>query len=174
MIIEQLVNGTPPTAIPANIASDAAYLVPFLEVKVPTVDLCRRMRGELRIVTETLAAYRIAKAANWRQLFTDGTSRRQTALLTAIIAIDGDDGELVPIVLRGAFVATGETSEQQVADILEKAVVRGALKLTRLREVFEDLFPGVPHDIPDASEMDIAKLGGGGAVTSDKCNSAMK
>ena len=116
MIMEQLVNGTPPTAIPANIASDASYLVPFLKVKVPTVDLCRRMRGELRIVTETLAAYRIAKAQNWRQLFTDGTSRRQTTLLTSIIAIDGPDGELVPIVLRGAFVATGETSEQQVAD----------------------------------------------------------
>ena len=55
MIMEQLVNGTPPTAIPANIASDAAYLVPFLEVHVPNVDFCRRMRGELRIVTETLA-----------------------------------------------------------------------------------------------------------------------
>ena len=174
MIMEQLVNGTPPTAIPRNIACDAAYLVPFLEVKVPNVQLCRRMRGELRIVTETLAAFRIGKAVNWRQLFTDGTSRRQTALLTAIIAIDGPDGELVPIVVRGAFVATGETSEQQVDDILERALARGAAKLTRLREVFEELFPGVPHDIPAANEIDISKLGNGGAVCSDNCNPAMK
>jgi hypothetical protein len=133
MIMEQLVNGTPPTAIPGNIRSDAAYLVPFLEVHTPSVTFCRRMRGELRILTETLAALRIAKAANWRQLFTDGTSRRQTALLTAIIAIDGPDGELMPIILRGAFVARGETSEDQVADILEKAVMRGGAKLGRRR-----------------------------------------
>lgn len=174
MVINQLVNGTPPTAIPGNITSDAAYLVPFLEVHVPSVDFCRRMRGELRIVSETLAAYRIAKAVNWRQLFTDGTSRRQTALLTAIIAIDGPNGELVPVILRGAFVARGETSEDQVADILERAVMRGAAKLTRLRAVFEELFPGVPHEIPDSTGMDIAKLGGGGAICSDNCNGALK
>ena len=174
MIMEQLVNGTPPTAIPANLVSDAAYLVPFLEVHVPSVKFCREMRSELRIVTETLAAYRIAKAVNWRQLFTDGTSRRQTALLTTIIAIDGPEGSLLPIVLRGAFVATGETSEQQVADILEKAIGRGGAKLEALRKTFEELFPGVPHDIPDRCEMNISKLGGGGAATSDNCNGALK
>ena len=53
-------------------------------------------------------------------------------------------------------------------------MARGAAKLTRLREVLEELFPGMPHDIPDPSEMDISKLGGGGAVTSDNCNGAMK
>ena len=174
MVMEQLVNGTSPTAIPANLVSDAMYLVPFLEVHVPSVDFCRQMRSELRIVTETLAAYRIAKAVNWRQLFTDGTSRRQTALLTAIIAIDGPDGDLMPIVLRGAFVATGETSEVQVSDILEKAIARGGAKLKLFRETFEELFPGVAHDIPDGAEMNIAKLGGGGAVTSDNCNGALK
>ena len=173
MIMEQLVNGTPPTSIPANLVSDAAYLVPFMDVHVPGVPFVRRMRGELRILTETLAAYRIAKAVNWRQLFTDGTSRRQTALLTAIIAVDGPDGTLLPIVMRGAFVATGESSEQQVADILEKVIARGANKLKQLREVFEELFPAVQHDIPDGSQMDIAKLSGG-AVTSDNCNGAMK
>jgi hypothetical protein len=173
MIMEQLINGTPPTAIPANLVSDAAYLVPFLEVHVPSVDFCRQMRSELRVVTETLAAYRIAKAINWRQLFTDGTSRRQTALLTAIIAIDGPDGELLPIVLRGAFVATGETSEQQVDDILVKAIARGRDKLDLLRVTFEELFPGVTHDIPDGSEICISKLAGG-AVTSDNCNGALK
>ena len=173
MIMEQLINGTPPTAIPANLVSDATYLVPFLEVHVPTARFCSQMRGELRIVTETLAAYRIAKAVNWRQLFTDGTSRRQTALLTAIIAIDGPDGDLMPIVLRGAFVATGETSEQQVADILEKAIARGGAKLALLRTTFEKIFPGVAHYLPDPSEMCVSKLAGG-AITSDNCNGALK
>ena len=147
--MEMLLNGTPGPSIPRNIVSAAAYLIPFREVRVPGERFCQRMRGELRIVAETLAAYRIALSPHWRQIFTDGTSRRQTALLTVIIGVDDADGELLPIILRAAFVATGETSEQQVEDILEKAIKRGARKLKRLREIFEKLFPGVPHDIPD-------------------------
>eukprot|EP00966_Prymnesium_polylepis_P214227 4960950-Prymnesium_polylepis.1 len=69
----------------------------------------------------------------------------------------------MPIVLRGAFVATSETSEVQVGDILEKAIARGGAKLKLFRKTFEELFPGVAHDIPDGAEMNIAKLGGGGA-----------
>ena len=114
-ICEQLINGTPCPAIPRNLASDAAYLVPFMDVHVPRVRFCRYMRGELRVIVETLAALRIALAVNWRQIFTDGTSRRQTHLLTLIIGIDGPDGELVSVILRGAIIGAGETSEQQVS-----------------------------------------------------------
>ena len=56
---------------------------------------------------------------------------------------------------------------------MEKVIPRGAEKLERLRQVFEELYPGVEHDIPDASEMTISKLGRG-AVCSDNCNGAMK
>eukprot|EP00965_Chrysotila_dentata_P135987 4495606-Pleurochrysis_carterae.AAC.3 len=48
----------------------------------------------------------------------DGTGRRQTPLLTTIIAINGDEGELVPIIMRAGFVIESETSERQVQDIL--------------------------------------------------------
>eukprot|EP00965_Chrysotila_dentata_P079089 2608295-Pleurochrysis_carterae.AAC.2 len=70
------------------------------------------MRRELRSVTETLAAYRLAQAGAWRQLFTDGTGRRQTPLLTTIIGIDGAYGKLVLIIVRAGFVAESESSEQ--------------------------------------------------------------
>ena len=174
LIMEYLVNNTPPSAIPSNIVSAAAYLLPFLvDIQVPDVRFCQNMRGELRIYTETLAAYQLAGKINWRQLFTDGTSRRQTHLLTVIIGIDGPDGELVTIILRGAMIGTGETSEQQVDDILEKAIKRGGAKLKRLREIFEELFPGEPHDIPDPGEMNIAKFKDG-MISSDNCNSALK
>ena len=126
---------------------------------VPQIDFARKMRRELRIVSETLAALRVALAGKCRQLFTDATSRRQTSLTTLIIAIDGEDGVLVPVILRAAFVTEGETSEQQVADILSKVFARGAIKLGRLREVFIELFPDAPHNIPEPSELTIAKLG---------------
>eukprot|EP00957_Ditylum_brightwellii_P059322 4503180-Ditylum_brightwellii.AAC.2 len=36
------------------------------------------------------------------------------------------------------------------------------------------MYPDYVHDIPDALLMDIGKLGGGGAITTDTCNSACK
>ena len=196
--MELLVHGSPPTAIPAIITSVAAYLIPFREAHVPGVNFCRRMRSELRVVTETLAALRVSQSGQWRQLFTDGTSRRQTALLTVIIAIDGEDGVLLPIIMRAAFIASGETSVEtvkvpacvtpacvspplslpsmshpQVDDILERVIKRGAAKLSLLRVIFEELYPGVSHSIPAASELSIAKLSRG-AITSDNCNGALK
>ena len=90
-----------------------------------------------------------------------------------IIGIEGPDGMIVPMILRAAMIGTGESSEQQVEEILEMAIRRGATKLGRLREVFEELFPGVEHDIPDMGEINIAKLAGG-MITSDNCNRALK
>ena len=149
LIVELILNGTPTHAIPGNIQAFASYLLPFVkDVNTPTVRFCKGMRSELRVGTETLVAYLLGNAFNWRQLFTDGTSRRQVHLLNVIIGIDGPDGNILPLIMRAAMIGTGESSEQQVNDILEMAIKRGAAKLGRLREVFEELYPGVEHGIP--------------------------
>lgn len=172
-IMEMYVNGTPSAAIPRNIVTMASYLIPFETVRVPTVRFCRHLRGELQIVTLTLAALMVMWAGKWRQLFTDGTSRRQTHFINAIIGIDGPDGALLCVILAATVIGSGESSEEQVEDILEKVFKRGASKVKRLREIFEELYPGVDHNIPDVSEMDIAKLAGG-MISSDNCSPAMK
>ena len=74
------------------------------DIAVPTLDFCKGVRGELRIVTETLAAYEIAKVVKWQQLWTDSTSRRQTSPAALVIGVDGEDGELLPIVVRAAMI----------------------------------------------------------------------
>ena len=53
-------------------------------------------------------------------------------------------------------------------------IKRGAAKITRLKAVYEELYPGEPHGIPSAAEMNIVKLCGGGMATSDNCSPAMK
>ena len=63
MCYEQLVNGTKPSAVAKNIVSDAAWLVPWLEVKVPVVRTIRRLRYEIRSLGRALAALRVAAAA---------------------------------------------------------------------------------------------------------------
>ena len=98
LIVELILNGTPTHAIPGNIQAFASYLLPFVkDVNTPTVRFCQGMRSELRVGTETLVAYLLGNAFNWRQLFTDGTSRRQIHLLNVIIGIDGPDGNILPL-----------------------------------------------------------------------------
>ena len=75
LVLELLVNGTPPSSIPANIVSHVAIMNPNTTVKeVPSVSWICRCRTILRIIGETLASYRLAKAEDWKQLFIDGTS----------------------------------------------------------------------------------------------------
>ena len=88
VILESLANGTPPSSIPDNILSHLSIMNPDIKTKqVPSISYVRRCRTILRIVGETLASYRLAKAEDWEQLFTDGTSRRQSALQNLIIGI---------------------------------------------------------------------------------------
>lgn len=92
LIIEQLVNGTPPTAINSNIVTMIKTFSPTTTIsELPSIWTIRRARTVLLVVVQTLATYRIAKADKWEQLFTDGTSRRQVAFQDLIISIEEDE-----------------------------------------------------------------------------------
>ena len=106
LIMEQLVNGTPPSAISDNILSFVSTFLPNTIVKeLPSIWTVRRTRTILLIVVEALAAYQLGKSLWWKQLFTDGTSRRQTFFQNLAISIEDttetDDGllKLKPILL---------------------------------------------------------------------------
>ena len=63
LVLELLVNGTPPSSIPANIVSHVAIMNPNTTVKeVPSVSWICRYRTILYIIGETLVSYRLAKA----------------------------------------------------------------------------------------------------------------
>ena len=110
LILESLVNGTPPSAIPSNITSHISIINPEIEIKeVPSVRYVRKCRTILRIVGETLASYRLAKAKDWDQMFTDGTGRRQTAIQNLIFRIK-EDNILRNIILSSAIILKGECS----------------------------------------------------------------
>mmetsp|Transcript_13403 Transcript_13403/g.29103 ORF Transcript_13403/g.29103 Transcript_13403/m.29103 type:complete len:910 (+) Transcript_13403:516-3245(+) len=173
LIFEQLANGTPPASIPANIASHAAIITPGAKVvELPSLDFVRRCRPALRVLCETLAAYRLDTAKEWEQLFTDGTGRRQVALQNLVLSIIEDD-EIQPLVLSTSIILEDETSERQVEAIVEMISTAGQ-RLERWTEVMEEMYPDYIHNIPDPSSMNIGKLGYGGALTTDTCNGARK
>ena len=96
--------------------------MPEVEHTVPSVSFCRGLRRVLRIVAETLAAYRAGLAKRWRQLVTDGTSRRQLTLSTSSILAEFDNEPPEWITMRAAFVVEGGTAEQELAGIRDKVL----------------------------------------------------
>ena len=96
--------------------------MPEVEHTVPSVSFCRGPRRVLRIVAETLAAYRAGLAKRWRQLVTDGTSRRQLTLSTSSILAEFDNEPPEWITMRAAFVVEGGTAEQELAGIRDKVL----------------------------------------------------
>ena len=66
LILEQLVNSTPPTFICHNIVSRLALTIPFVELKkLPGIRIVRNCRTDLRIISETLTPYQLSKSDKW-------------------------------------------------------------------------------------------------------------
>ena len=118
LILEMLVNGTPPSSIPMNIRSQANITMQNIIIEsLPTARFFRSCRTNLRILGETLTSYRLAKAKLWIQLFTDGTAKRQIAIQNLIIRIN-EDKELKDLVVSSAIIIEGESSQQQCDAII--------------------------------------------------------
>ena len=69
------------------------------------------------MVTKTLAAYLLRRADSYEQLFTDGTSRRQTAIQNAVVGILTEGGFKM-VTLSSGILAENETSEYLVSSML--------------------------------------------------------
>ena len=96
LIIEQIVNGTPPSSICANIVMFIQRFSPMTIIKeTPSIWTVRCGRTVLFVLGETLAVYRLAKAKKWGQLHTDGTGRRQIAMQDLSFSIQNDKDDFV-------------------------------------------------------------------------------
>ena len=129
------------------------------------------MRGVIRIVTETLAYYRLGKNPKWKQLFWDGTSRRTVHLLTAAATIE-EDSVLKSYVMQCSHVMKGETSEEQI-ESLKEMLADGQECLTYWAQRCEKECPNYQHDIPPPESISLRNCAEA-ATTNDTCNQAYK
>ena len=118
LICEFLVNGTPPTAVPANLQTASAAFTGVEAKELPSVNFVHQCRTVLQTLNETLSALRLGTAKTWHQMFTDGTSRRQIAFQNLVIALM-EDGKLDPVIVSSCMVLENETSEMQVKSIVD-------------------------------------------------------
>ena len=176
LIMEQLVSSTPPTAIVANILSVIKVMAPNMEVnELPSISTVRKGRTLLDGVCSTLAAYKLAKADTWKQLHTDGTSRRQITVQNLIVSLKTEDGKLDPVLLTTSILAENESSEVVCDSILDTISRKGEL-LTQWKDMYVALYgeDDTDHDIPPAESLCITKMADHGTITTDTCNGARK
>jgi hypothetical protein len=171
LILEQLVNGTPPSSVSANIVMFIQRFSPRTKIKEqPSIWTVKRGRTVLLIVVETLAAYRIAKAKRWGQMHTDGTGRRQIAFQDLALTIEEDvEGLFEPLLITSCIIPRDERSETICEAVLHALEQKGK-NLDEWRVVHERMFD-TNHSIPPGSEIHLSKLEGG-LINTDTCNAA--
>ena len=59
---------------------------------------------------ETIAAWKLADADSWRQIFTDAISRRQCAFQALVVGLIDEDGLLDPVIVSSCIFLENETS----------------------------------------------------------------
>ena len=121
---ELLVNGTPPSAVPANIATLYETLYGAEVVEYPSVAFVRQCRVLIKIIGETITAMKLASCPDWAQIFFDATMRRQIPFLAVIISLmgDEDDASTLDSVIVSLCVITDDETVDVTADGIVKKV----------------------------------------------------
>ena len=119
--IELLLSGTPPSAVPTNIAIMYETLYQKEAKMIPSKQFVRQMRACIEVMGETITALLLsnASAEQWKQIFFDTTSRRQIPFQTVIIGLM-NNGKIDPIVLSSHIFMADESSETTVDSIFDK------------------------------------------------------
>jgi ribosomal protein L17 len=121
VICDLLIHGTPPSAIPSNIATLYAALTDKEPKELPSVNYVRQCRVLIQIIGETITAMKLAACPTWSQIFFDGTTRRQVPFSAVIISLMGDEpGSFDPVIVSSCVIMEDETSDMQVEGIVAK------------------------------------------------------
>ena len=169
-IWQQLLNGTPPSAIGVNICTVVKLTAPWLQPVEPTAATTRMERFSLGLAEEAMAARRVAEAYAVRQAGFDETSKFQDPSMTTAVVIQPTEGApMQTVICRAAYAIGGATSEACAEGIEAKCFERLRHHLRGWEATFRRLFPSLEWTGPDAERCGLQRLGGGGAVISDTC-----
>ena len=174
-IYEQYASGTPRSAIGANIVSTVRRTAPWLKPAAPSDALLINCRFEMRTIVECLAGRDAAGAWRLRMLGSDEATKNGNPAITSNVIVEKSPGaEPTVIVLRGVYCSSGGTAEAVATAIDKKCFGRLRDLLVRWRKQFEKMYPNETWTGPDETDLCLGRLGGGGALIGDTCNTAQK
>lgn len=84
------------------------------------------------------------------------------------------DATLQDVIVRAAYCPLGGTADLVVSSIETKCFSRLRDFLRRWKDMFERMFPSETWTGPNPAQCSLHRLGGGGALITDTCNTARK
>lgn len=126
LICELLVCGTSPQSIGPSIKIMYETLYgEKTEEEPPSINFIRQCRVMVEIMGETVTAFKLGSAVNWKQLWTDATTRRQIPFTAFIIGLLGDEEDIDPVIVSSCIFMDDERSETQADGIVDKVNFAG-------------------------------------------------
>ena len=177
LMIEMLSHRTAPSCIPQNILSVCEILLPQCQIiqALPAVNVVREARSVLSFTTKALAAYQLGRVPTFKQLFANGTSRRQTSIQNCIIGFLGDGG-FKTVTLSNSILGVDDTATCITNSIVHLFKECGEM-LDSWREVTKRMYPGrqdLIDQIPSSKDLSLGKMASGGIIMKDGCATASK
>ena len=118
---------------------------------------------------------KLATSEDWKQIFTDATTRRQQSFWTLIVGIAGEEGNIDPVIVLSCILLADESADSTF-EASEDKIESLKHRLVRLREVLTEMHPNDAHIFADVSSpdmIDTSKLDKAW-FTTDNCSTARK
>ena len=177
LIWAQLARRVAPTTVAANIWDAIRTYAPELDEVLPCERQVQKMRGELTLAGEAIAAFRIALARRIISFGFDESTKYGLGVLSNNVQFEPHDapGTSEDIVPRGACLIAGGKATEVAAAIKTKIFEHGRKLLQRWKEVHEKRF-GVGSWAeaggPDPDSLGLHRLTEHTTIVSDTCNAA--
>ena len=173
----QLGRGVAPSTINANITEVLMIYASEELVPQPCARQMRKMRSEVAIAGEMIAALRVALAVRIISFGFDESTKWGLGLLSTNTQLEPHDapGTSVDVVMRGASLTNGGTAEHLSKEIEGKLFSHARRLLTLWKEEHERMFgegSWAKADMPSADNIGLHRLSENAVIMSDTCNAA--
>ena len=122
LVCELLCNGVPPACVRETLQTTLAYFTGSVVTELPSVSYVRECRTVPQIFNDLLRAYKLGMNATWKQLCTDGTTRRQIGFQSLVIGLLTEKG-FASVIASSCIFMDDETSEMQVKGIKDRVSI---------------------------------------------------
>ena len=175
----QLARRVAPSNISANISDALAFYAPekYEHETLPCERQLQKMRGELTLAGEAMAAYRIALSRRIISFGFDESTKYGLGVLSTNVQLEPHDapGSSVDIVPRGACLIAGGKATEVSASIEKKIFAHGRNLLRRWKERHEKRYGAgswARAGGPDPDSLGLHRLTEHTTLVSDTCNAA--
>jgi len=173
----QLGRGVAPSLVNANITEVLTIYAPFALTPQPCERQMRKLRSEVTVAGEMLAALRVALAIRIISFGFDESTKWGLGLLSTNTQIEPHDapGTSVDVVMRGATLTAGGTAEKISKEIEDKLFAHARRLLTIWQEQHERMFGSGSWGaarMPLPDRIGLHRLSENAVIMSDTCNAA--